>query len=764
MSKKALIPAALLLATALVAAFATPPPKRLSIPGGRVVRYADGSPMCVYLSADDKFRIDVDLARVDPDYIEALVAYEDQRFYLHPGVDPVSIARAAWNNLAAGEVVSGASTITMQLVRLVEPRPRTLRSKIVEALRAVQIELLMTKKEILEAYLTFVSYGGNLEGIEAASYSYFGHGPEHLDAFETAYLISVPQRPNDRAPGRGAEAATKAVAHVAGRLLRQGAFDEEQAARALSSTPPSKTTPLPRENLHAARFIAERAAAARVKSHIDRHAQAVVERALAARRAGYERLGINNAAAVVIEARAGRVVAAVGNFDFWDENGGQVIGFDAPRSPGSALKPFIYAMAIDRGVALPEFMAADTPLSYPGYRPVNYDKEFRGLVRLEDALSQSLNIPFVSLLHEAGLDEFLALLREGGITTVVDEPGYYGLSVAIGAMEVKLHELTGLYGALAADGAYTRPAWFEGDEKGRERARLFEPGAAYLTRRALAKRGRPDYSEHGFVKAPERVFWKTGTSSGQRDAWAAGSAYGYVAGVWVGNFDGRPSPHLSGASAAGPILFDVLEGLRRALPEDRERPDGLIEIELCAFSGRPAGPDCPETAVGLALERAVPRESCPYHARLLVDRESGLRRSPLCAADRDAVERVFTVLPARVRRWAKGGLAMVEEPPPWAPGCSPVSSAAPPRIVAPVSGAVYLMTPGMSRSGQSIPLEASADGRDARLHWFVDGRHLESAPAHRRVWLEPAEGVREIRVVDSRGAGHTVRIRVVNPL
>jgi penicillin-binding protein 1C len=488
--------AVLLLWGALVASFhLVPLPERLAAPGSPVVTWADGSTAHVSLAPDDRWRIPADLERVDPQYVQALLRLEDKRFHHHPGVDPLAIVRAAGLNLMRGRVVSGGSTLTMQLVRLVEPRPRTLVSKGIEAWRALQLEHFHTKDEILAAYLTFTPYGRNVEGLEAAALACFGHDARALSAAEVATLLAIPQAPSQRHPAPANAAALKAGRDkVAAFLAEQGVLPigpggqgspEQVLAQVRATTVPPGLAAFPRDIPEVASWLRQRhPERTRIATTLERGTQRAVGIHLRRRHAALAHRGIHGGAAVVVETDTGRVVALVGSLDPWgDGEGDRIAMFDVARSPGSALKPFLYARAIDRGLALPEHLVRDVPVSFRGYAPRNYGGRYEGLVRLEDSLSRSLNLPFVFLLQEIGVEDALHTLRRGGVHSLVDAEGHYGLSLAAGGVEVTPLELTALYAALAADGQ-ARPIRVTAPEAGPAPATpLFRPGAAWLTDR-----------------------------------------------------------------------------------------------------------------------------------------------------------------------------------------------------------------------------------------------------------------------------------------
>jgi penicillin-binding protein 1C len=768
--KTVLIAAAVIgvaMAALTVAAWFYPLPERLSAPGSRVIEFADGSPMRVFLSPDDKWRIPVTLDEVDPDFVEALIAYEDERFMYHPGVDPISICRAIIQNASSMKVESGASTITMQLARIMEPRPRTLKSKLIESFRAVQLEIHLSKDEILEAYLQFAPYGKNIEGIEAASLSYFGHRATDLDPYEIVYLLSVPQRPSSRYPDPDHASHMPTVTNrIVNRLVDVDVFEKQEAEQARLGLPPEDLRPFPKKCMHVSRIIAARTDQTRVRSTVDPQAQDMAESIMDNYKRQLADLDIWNASVFVLDVESSRVLAAVGSLDFWDkENDGQVAGFLAPRSPGSAMKPIIYAMAIDQSVVLPDYQVPDIPLRYRGYEPINYDRRYRGMVKLEDALSMSLNIPFIRLLDQVGIENFKSVLRAGGMTTISPDPDRYGLSMALGAMEARPAELANLYAMLARGGEFRSVVWWEGQDE-RPPQNLISPAACWLTRRALRRKDRPDFPNRELArKVPQDVFWKTGTSAFHRDAWAVGSANGVVAVSWVGDFHGTGNHSLVGSERAGPILFDILEAFEKTSKsgDPDPPPEDMIEVEICSWSGRLAGPHCPHTRSVLAPVRNLPKENCQYHVEYLIDRQTGFRLNPVCSRGRDTERKTFTVLPTQYRRWVDDRKLDAPAPPPLHPDCHEHFASEGPRISYPRPRSVFFIMPGIDPQRQEIKLEAVAGTDTGELHWFVDGTFIGSARSQERVWFTPTPGNHEISVTDNGGRSHSINIRIIRP-
>jgi len=761
----ALVAASLLL---VAAAWVVPLPARLALPGSPVVRYRDGSVAHVFLAPDDRWRVAASPDRVDPAYLAALVAFEDARFWWHPGVDPVAVGRAVVQNVSAGRVVSGASTLTMQLVRLAEPRPRTLRSKVVEAFRAAQLELRWSKTEILAGYLALAPYGRNLEGVESASWAAFGHGAQALTAGEIATLLAIPQNPTARHPSPANQARlTAARDDIAGRLLEAGALPvpagqtaAEVLAQVVASPAPSSLRPLPRDLPHAARWMRSQGAGADVTTTLDRGTQALVQRELTARAATAATQGIQHAAVVVVDWESGDVRALAGSFDFWSETpGSQIPAFAVPRSPGSTLKPFVYAAAIEQGLALPEFLVPDVPVRYGTYAPDNYDGGFDGLVRMEDALSRSLNVPFVELAGQLGVEPLLGRLRSLGVRSLDPRPGHYGLSLVVGGVELTPLELAGMYATLARGGQSRSLRW-RSDAPTDDGRRAIAPGAAWLTRRALRLRDRPDFPSRAQLAAvPTDIHWKTGTSFGHRDAWAVGSGKRHTVAVWLGNLDNQTSRHLVGADAAGPILFDLLEGLGDGHGRDIDPPTDLKQVQICSLSGHLAGAACPRARPAFALSAAVPPERCPYHRAVEVDVATGLQVGPGCRAGLDTRHEVVVEWPPAVRRWLAEGHRALPGPPAVAAGCQTVGGGRP-RIVSPDPGTVALLIPGVDPAEQEIPLEAAHTRSEGRLDWFVDGVHVGATGPDERLWWVPTAGAHEVLVQDQAGRSDRLRFSV----
>lgn len=512
----------------------------------------DGTPLLETVAVDEQWRIPVGLASVAPHVIEATIAVEDERFRRHHGVDPLSIVRAVGQNISAGEVVSGASTITMQLCRLVEPRPRTFRSKLIEAFRAVQVERALTKDEILEAYLNHAPYGGNVVGIEAAARAWCGKGADELSLAEAALLAGLPQGPSILRPDRYPDRARLRRATVLARMHAEGFIDAETARRAAAEPivvpDVDRTVRAP----HAAWLALSRDPTGG-RTAIDLSVQAVLARAV---EGALDLPDGVQVAVVAIEIESGAVRGLVGSRDHSAPFEGQVNGATARRSPGSALKPFIYATAFARGRLAPEDPLPDVPIERGGWRPRNFDGEFRGSVSASVALRDSLNVPAILVTERLGLVEVLGVIERCGIPLPTAAAQRGGLACATGALEVTLLDLTDGYATLGRGGR-ALPATLREAEA---RLRLTEgsAGTEVLPRSACREIDAILGRRTGGLDSPWFVA-KTGTSSRRRDAWAVGHNGRFAIGVWVGRFSGAGDPWLEGARAAMPILEGLFE-------------------------------------------------------------------------------------------------------------------------------------------------------------------------------------------------------------
>ncbi|MFT3811694.1 MAG: penicillin-binding protein 1C [Micropepsaceae bacterium] len=538
-----------------------------------VVLAADGTMLRGFLTPDDKWRLPVTLKDVDRRYVELLLAYEDNRFADHGGVDILAVGRAGWQAITNLGVVSGASTITMQVARMLEPIPRSLPGKMFQAARALQIERRLSKDEILDTYLTLAPFGGNIEGVRAASLAYFGKEPKRLTLSEIALLVALPQSPERNRPDRFPMRAKASRDKVLRILAEKGAISALDAAEAMEDAVPTARLALPFIAPHlAAEARRERPDTAEVRTTIDARIQVAVERLLDNQRAS---LGQGDMAVVVIENATMKTVAYAGSTNFWGETG-QIDLARRARSPGSALKPFIYGIAFDDLLLHPETLIDDKPISFGAYAPRNFDRGFQGTVSVRTALHMSLNVPAVAVLDRIGPVRLSSVMKQGGArlswSTKLAGPS---LPMALGGVGITLEDLTMLYAGIA-NGGLARPLIRYADQGPGEPHRLFGPVAAWYLYDVLRGSPLPDGWAMGRgIDRGREVAFKTGTSYGFRDAWTVGWSAKYTVGVWSGRADGSTRPGEMGRNAAAPVMLRVFE----LLPAENGGiypPDGVI--------------------------------------------------------------------------------------------------------------------------------------------------------------------------------------------
>lgn len=557
----------------IIADILLPPPIARGGAVSAIVTDREGYWLHAFATKEGRWRFSADLDDIDPAFVRELIAIEDKRFYSHWGVDPLAVARAGASAFKSGRIVSGASTITMQTARLLEPRERNFGSKLIEMARAVQLERRLSKREILELYLTLAPYGGNLEGVRAASLIYYGREPERLTPAERAMLIALPQAPEARRPDRRQKAAAAARSGILDKLAADGILDAAIASEAKDAPVIGRRKIFPRFAYHAAEGLARERASAQstIRSTIEISKQQTAERLIAEHVKSVSDGA--TAAAIVVDSASGEVLASVGSSGF-GANGGWIDLTDRVRSPGSLLKPFIYALAFEDGIIGANTVIDDMPQGFGGYRPENFDRTFRGEVRVKDALQHSLNVPAVATLERVGAERFSAMLQNAGARIFQKKraDARPTLALALGGAGITLRDVAALYDGLANGGRVRPLVWLKTDTAPADGVQLFETDTAArinaILRGAPALAGRAPAALS--ATAPV-IAYKTGTSYGYRDAWAAGHADGLTIVVWVGRADGAPRPGETGRKAAAPLLFalfDAMTGGRSVRPVD----------------------------------------------------------------------------------------------------------------------------------------------------------------------------------------------------
>jgi penicillin-binding protein 1C len=741
---------------------------------GAVVLAADGSPLRAFAGRDGVWRYPVAVDEVSPHYIEALLTYEDRWFRRHPGVNPFALVRAGGQWLANGRVVSGGSTLTMQVARILEPHRRTPAGKLRQALRALQLEWRLDKDEILAIYLNHAPFGGPIEGVEAASWAYLGKSARELSRAEAALLAVLPQAPSRLRPDRHPAAAQAARDKVLARMAARGAWSPAEVADARLETVVARQLQPPMSAaLLARRLRVADPVATRIRSTLDAGLQRVLEERVAAY---FARLPERTSAALlVVENETLEARAYVGSLAFGDARRlGHVDMVRATRSPGSTLKPFLYGLAIDDGLVHSASLLVDAPQSFGDYRPANFDPTFNGPVTVAEALRLSLNVPAVDLLDRVGPERFAARLAHAGLVLQLPRGAQPNLSMVLGGTGTRLEDLVGAYRALNHEGL-AGTVRYRPDAPRQER-RLLSPEAAWIIREILEQHGRPGQRDDAFdTGGRPRVAWKTGTSYGFRDAWALGGTARYTVGVWVGRPDGTPLPGQYGAITALPLLFEVVDSLpRRGADVARRGMPGTVRmIDICWPLGLPPDPAAPslchEAHEAFTLAGTLPPTLPERDARvwgagrvsLDVDPRTGQRLSASCSGAHARQRIEVARWPVLAYPWLSASTRRASAIPALARDCTPDALEAMEslRIDGPGEGARLARAPG---STQPATLRLRAFGTQSRVRWLVNGR-LAGETLGPRPWTHAFDspGTQRITALADTGAFAELTVYVV---
>lgn len=748
-----------------------PPPLPNDHDGGTAVLAMDGRPLRAFAGIDGVWRTPVTIEDVSPLYLDALLAYEDRWFWRHPGINPAAIVRAGWQAARSGRVISGGSTLTMQVARMLDPPGyrHSLFGKVRQSLRALQLEWRLSKREILTLYLNHAPFGGTIEGVGAASWAYLGKPPSQLSHAEAALLAVLPQAPSRNRPDRHASRAQQARDKVLTRMRALGEWPATVVTAAMQETVVSRQL---RPPMHAA-LLAERLrrgdrSAARIESLIDADLQMALESRVAT---WLSRLPpATSAAALVMDNDTLAVRAYVGSGAYGDPTRlGHVDMVRAQRSPGSTLKPFLYGLALDDGLIHSQSLLVDAPQSFDGYRPANFDMGFRGPVSAADALRLSLNVPSVDLLDRVGPARFAGRLAHAGVTLRLPRAAQPNLSMILGGTATSLEDLVGAYSAFGRDGLAGRPRFRDSDPV--ENRRLISAGAAFIVRDMLREPSPPGSAGSALARRDSLVA-KTGTSWGYRDAWAIGVAPGWTVGVWIGRPDGTPLPGQYGAVTSLPLLQAIVAGLPRRANDSFARPSTVAETDICWPLGLTLDTDrpslCAQHRRAWTLDGVVPATladriapNAPRIVTALLD-EAGRQRRSDCSDGQTLHESAFAQWPVLAGPWLDADKRRLSDPPAWATGCDSDRTRA--RRGLTLSGlhdgTTLKPAPGGGRS--TLSLTATAHGGVGDIWWLIDDHLAGSSRDGTRQRLEfPGPGNYRVVALDRSGSHVAARVHVL---
>jgi penicillin-binding protein 1C len=738
--------------------FPLPDPKPYSL----VVEDRHGHLLSAFRAGDGIWRI-----RTSPDEIpqklrSILIRKEDRYFRWHPGVNPFSVVRALVTNIATGRRVSGASTITMQVARMMEPKPRTYGGKLREMFRAFQLELKYSKNEILEMYLSMVPLGGNIEGIKSASLIYYQTPPERLNIAQLFDLILIPNDPNDLRPDRNADRLYRERLRQARPLITAGFFGQRDSTILWQTPAAASRRQLPRLAPHFCQRMKDEAgsqAPPLITSSIDLRLQNTVETLLSNHLLPWKARGVGNGAVIVIDNRTHEVMAYAGSEDFSDAiHQGQVDAVRALRSPGSTLKPFLYACQMERGLLTPKSRLLDVPYDQEGFLAENYDGTYSGQVYADEALKRSLNVPMVRMLRQATVPVFVSFLSELGFNSLRPQKEKLGLSLILGGCGITLEELTAAYSTFPAGGKYFAPSFVRTSSTRTQFTQPFSASTAYMVTEILKGLDRPDLPNNfeSSVTLP-LVAFKTGTSYGRRDAWSVGYSAEYTVGVWIGNVDDHGNPDLTGSKAAAPLLIDIFNTISTSSQKSiLPQPDDVQIRQVCANSGLLPTTRCRHLIDDIYSVRRTVTRFCETDRELLTSEDGKVRYCPNCLGTQRYHVSSYEEYPKELLSyWSSIGKPLPSLPA-HNPDCTGFSALEGPSIISPTDGMTYYCV----SPKQELVLQASSGLGVAANYWYIDNRFYGRGKPNTKYFVALSNGTHTITCVDDRGRTTTVTILV----
>ena len=685
------------------------------------------------------------------------IEFEDNHFFHHWGVNPVSIGRAAYQNLKAGRVISGGSTITMQTIRLARNNPRTFSEKFIEMIWATRLEFRYSKEKILSLYVSHAPFGGNVVGLDAAAWRYFGHSADDLSWAEAAMLAVLPNSPAMIHLSKSRQALLDKRNRLLTRLHTKGVLDDSSYELALSEPLPQEPKPLPQIAPHLTDYFYQTRNGNYSVSTIDRGIQLQIEELIERWNCEFSRSDIRNIAILVIDVQKNQPIAYCGNVHFNKTNSGnQVDIIRSPRSTGSILKPFLYYAMLQEGSILPHTLLPDIPININGFAPQNFSQQFEGAVPASEALARSLNIPTVTMLQRYGVPKFYNFLKQTGISTLTRPASHYGLSLILGGAEGTLWDITCAYTDMArclkgldktdcslllSDSAHNASSVVPTSS--------FSPCAVWQTFEAIKEVNRPEEIDWRTIPSMQTIAWKTGTSYGFRDAWAVGVTPRYAVGVWVGNATGEGKPGLVGARTAGPVMFDVFN-LLPSSPWFVRPSEGFVDAEVCHLSGHLKGRFCEETDTILILPAGLKTEACPYHHRINLSADGTQRIYESCINTEAAIQKNWFTLPPVWEWYYKQRHPEYKTLPPFKPGCGE-DILRPMQFVYPTMNARIFLPRQMDGSKSQLTFELVHSVPKATVYWHLDNNYLAETQDFHKISLLPSSGKHTMTAVDNEG-------------
>ncbi|MEJ2881157.1 penicillin-binding protein 1C [Pedobacter sp. GR22-6] len=759
------------------------PSRLFKSPTSFVIAAADGQLLSASIANDGQWRFP-EADSIPDKFAKCIIAFEDKRFYQHPGVDVMAMGRAVQLNLKAGGVVSGGSTLTMQVIRLSRRESRTIWQKLIEVLLAFRLEAFSSKAEILKLYAANAPFGSNVVGLDAAAWRYFGRAPGSLSWGEMATLAVLPNSPSLVHPGKNSPRLIKKRNDLLDKMARLGVLDQQTANLSKLEPIPGKPLDLPQHAPHllnrfkndyrrgVLRNSGSGLSGTQITSTLNYDLQLRVNALLRRYHNRYQANDINNIAALVLDVRKGTVLSYVGNNyqPEFKELESHVDMIPAARSPGSTLKPLLYASMMNDGFILPKTLIPDVPTQIGGYAPQNYDLGYDGAIPADQALSRSLNIPAVKMLQQYKYQRFYDKLKQMGLSTLNKPADHYGLSLILGGSEVTLWDLAKTYMGMARTlnhfneykgrynpHDYDAAVYTSGgrdtrfDDLETELSSVLDFGSIWNTFNAMEEVMRP--GEEGLweqFSSSQRLAWKTGTSFGFRDAWAVGVNPDYVVCVWVGNADGEGRPGLTGIDAAAPVLFDIF----KLLPAGKwfRRPDHqLKKMAVCRQSGYKAGNYCPDQVLAEVSPSGEKTGLCPYHKLIHLDRTATYRVTDACESPGMMQHKTWFILPPAMEYYYKIKNSSYKELPPFKPGCEDAGNAYVMDMIYPKQNASIYIPVELDGTRGKVVFNATHRNAAAKIYWHIDNAYVATTKDYHQLALSPLPGKHTLTLVDENG-------------
>ncbi len=727
----------------------------------QIVTDRNNNPLRIFLNKDEQWCFPPEYVNKEiPDKLKkALIYYEDEYFKWHPGVNPVSLFRALRQNIKSNKIISGASTITMQIARLLNRNERTIFNKIKEIFLAIKIELYYSKDEILKLYLEHAPFGSNIIGYLAASYKYFEKIPQNLSWSEAAAIAVLPNAPGLIVPSSTNQLLKQKRDRLLKKLYKKNVISKSTYHLAIKEPIIKNIYPFEVVAGHFARKVSnENKSKKIIKTTIDIELQRKVEFIVKQYSYVLQNQGIQNCSAIILDTKTGEIKSYIGSQDYFDrKNNGMVDGVIAPRSSASILKPFLYALSIDEGIIIPQTLLRDIPSYFGSFVPQNADMKFNGVVRAKEALVRSLNIPAIRLLNTYGIYKFYSFLKRAGITTLFRSADGYSLPLIIGGAEVNLFDVTKLYRGLANKGFFNNSEHLIKNYtiKIKAKENLISSGSCYLTLNMLKDVNRPGLENYWKqFQNQHPIAWKTGTSYGSKDAWAVGVSPEWTIGVWCGNFTGEPNTNLSGVASAGPLMFEIFNNLPKSTDARWfEKNDGYFtNIKICKITGFLAGKYCNETEQVDVPYNMFPLRLCEFHKNLFIDEKTGYSVCSNCWKE-NYKEKQLLIFPSEVNYYLRERGKFVEQIPEHNPNCTRKHSSSPLKIMYPQDSTKLWLPYDFGGNIQKLVVKISYNHKteNENIFWYLDDIYLGITKSKHEKELELKTGRHTLSVLDHNG-------------